>query len=210
MSREGATLVLLTGGRSSRMGVDKATLDAGGMPLAARPVTALAGLCDEVVLAGRAVPGIEGRVVTDALGAEGPLAGIVAGLLAARRRLCVVAACDMPAIDPGVVALLLDAAERLSGTQVAVCAGASSLLEPLPLATPASAAPAFGAALAAGVRSIRGAIERLRVEVVPAAAWRAIDPAGRTFESWNSPADVRDLEPPPPPSVEDPRMTDRS
>ncbi|HET9050535.1 MAG TPA: molybdenum cofactor guanylyltransferase [Candidatus Dormibacteraeota bacterium] len=201
MRAAGATLVVLTGGRSSRMGVDKALLDAGGVPLAARPALALAALCDEVVLAGRAVPGVAGRVVPDAPGAEGPLAGIVAGLRAASRDLCVVAACDMPTIEPGLVALLLDALEQDPALDVAVCAGAGGRLEPLPFAARRAAAVGrLETAVEAGVRSINGALEAALAGVVPARAWRQVDPDGATFASWNTPSDVRELPPlrPPP------------
>jgi molybdopterin-guanine dinucleotide biosynthesis protein A len=187
-----AGLVVLTGGRSSRMGGDKAVLDAGGMPLAARPAAALAEICDDVVLAGRAVSGVAGRVVADEPGTEGPLAGLVAGLRAAHRDVCVVAGCDMPAIDPGVVGLLLDVLGDRS-VDAAVCSRAGGELEPLPLVIRASAANALAEVLTAGDRSLRGGLAAVRTAIVPVAHWSPLDPEGRTFESWNRPSDIRPM-----------------
>ena len=175
------------------MGRDKATIDAGGMPLAARPGHALARLCDDVVLAGRAVPGVAGRVVADEHGAEGPLAGLVAGLRAARHPVCVIAACDMPAIHAGVVELLLDTLDGDAAASAAHCARAGGALEPLPAVVRTAAIPALAAALALGARSLRDGLAALPLARLAEVEWALIDPLGATFESWNRPEDVRPL-----------------
>lgn len=186
-----ASLIVLTGGRSTRMGRDKAAMDAGGMPLAARPVRALAGLCDDVVLAGRAVEGVVGTVVADEAGVAGPLGGVLAGLRAARRELCVVAGCDMPAIDASLVALLLDALEGDASLRAACCARSGGLLEPLPFAIRREA----GSTLAAlhGAPSLRDGLTALSASVLPESVWSRVDPEGWTFESWNRPEDIRPI-----------------
>lgn len=183
------TLVLLTGGRSRRMGRDKATMMVDGRPLAMRPVEALRPLVEEIVVAGHAVPGLGGRVVADTVAGAGPLAGVVAGLAAVHTPLAVAVACDMPTVVPGVVALILGRLGDEPGLLAACCAGPLGL-EPLPLALrPAALAP-LEEALARGERALRAALQGARLGVVEEAAWRGIDPGGRCFANWNRPDEV--------------------
>jgi molybdenum cofactor guanylyltransferase len=185
----GVTLVLLTGGRSRRMGRDKATLPVEGRPLGLRPVEALRALVDEVVVAGPRLPGLEARAVADAVPGGGPLAGVVAGLTAARTPLAVVAACDMPSLLPALVSLLLGRLESRPELLAACCRGPRGL-EPLPLALRTAASAPLGAALAAGVRALREAVDGPGLGVVEEPEWRAVDPQGSSFVNWNLPEEV--------------------
>jgi len=71
--------VVLAGGKSSRFGSDKALAEVGGRTLIARAVDQLAGLCEDVVVAGRAEAPT--RTIPDWPGPDhGPLGGIAAAL----------------------------------------------------------------------------------------------------------------------------------
>jgi molybdopterin-guanine dinucleotide biosynthesis protein A len=98
--------IVLAGGRSSRMGTDKARLAVDGVPLLRRIVETIAPLCRGVTVV---VPASDPQRYTDLLGPDtalaadryddkGPLAGIHAGLLAMPDECgCgFVIACDMP------------------------------------------------------------------------------------------------------------------
>jgi molybdopterin-guanine dinucleotide biosynthesis protein A len=89
------------------MGRDKLLLEVGGATLVERVAGALSPRCEEVILAGRetAPPGV--RAVADSRVGEGPLAGMEAGLAAARHPLVFVAAGDMPFLSPELVDHLL-------------------------------------------------------------------------------------------------------
>jgi molybdenum cofactor guanylyltransferase len=72
---------VLAGGRSSRMGKDKALLTLGGEPLVKRAVRKLGKVCSEVAIAGGTRELMQfGRVVPDESAGCGPLGGIVAAL----------------------------------------------------------------------------------------------------------------------------------
>lgn len=190
-------LLLLTGGASARMGADKAGLDAGGVPLALRPVLALRPLCGEVVLAGRAVAGIDAPVVLDPHPGAGPLAGLVSGAEALSTDFIVVVACDMPAVEPGLVGLLLELlADAGPGVQAAACADAAGRLEPLPLVMRREARGLLQAAALAGAQALQEGLAALAVLVVGEPDWRPADPGATSFENWNRPGDVRSLLPP--------------
>lgn len=103
------------------MGRDKLSLEVDGEPLIRRVATALSARCDEVLVVGSGVwnlPGNPRRVLDERPGAQGPLAGIEAGLSAARNRLAFVAAGDMPFLEPGFVRHLLDHLAESGGSVV--------------------------------------------------------------------------------------------
>jgi molybdopterin-guanine dinucleotide biosynthesis protein A len=183
------TLILLTGGRSRRMGRDKATMEVEGRPLGLRPVEALGPMVAEVVVAGRPLPGLEARVVADPVAGAGPLAGVVAGLRALRTPLAVAVACDMPSLVPAVVGMLLDRLRADPALVGACCEGAQGI-EPLPLALRAAAEAPMRAALERGERALRVALGAAAVSLAPESSWRPLDPEGRCFVNWNRPDEV--------------------
>ena len=77
--------IVLAGGRSSRMGRAKASLDWEGAPLLSRTVATLGAVADRVVVVrspGQALPPlpVAVTVVEDARPGRGPLEGLLAGL----------------------------------------------------------------------------------------------------------------------------------
>ena len=185
----GVTGLLLAGGRSSRMGTDKALLEFEGEPLAQRVARALDEICDEVIVAsgdGRHLASLGLEEVADAAPDAGPLAGLVAGLERARHPVVAVAAVDLPHASPVVLALLL----RLRQTEDAVVPRTDEGLQPLHAVYAASAAAKLRAALESGERSVRRALDRLDVRVVPPDEWNAADPTGSFARNVNRPEDL--------------------
>lgn len=126
-----ATLLLLAGGESRRMGVAKARLPVGSSSLLEWQHHRLGAGFDEVLISTNepAVAPAGVRVVADRLPGRGPLAGIEAGLAAARNDALVVVACDMPRVTATLLADLVlrsegwDAAvPRVAGRPEPVCA----------------------------------------------------------------------------------------
>lgn len=97
-----STAFILAGGRSSRMGTDKAFLRLGGLTLLEHAIALAKEVCDKVVLVGdkqRLRP--YGWVVQDKFEGRGPLAGIQAALSSESARFTnLILSVDMPAI-PG-------------------------------------------------------------------------------------------------------------
>jgi molybdopterin-guanine dinucleotide biosynthesis protein A len=88
---------VLAGGKSSRMGQDKALLQLAGKPLIARAVERLAEVCETVsILSGREEFRTFGRLVRDVHPGCGPLGGMEAALLDAETPWCLFLAVDMP------------------------------------------------------------------------------------------------------------------
>jgi molybdopterin-guanine dinucleotide biosynthesis protein A len=106
---EGAvTGIVLAGGKSSRMGRNKALLELDGRPLIERVLESLDPFTDDRLIVTNAPEEYAHLGVTmcsDRILGQGPLSGIHAGLLAASGTLNFVVACDLPFISRGVLGL---------------------------------------------------------------------------------------------------------
>jgi molybdopterin-guanine dinucleotide biosynthesis protein A len=94
--------VILAGGKSTRMGRNKALLDLEGETLIGRVYRILKKAFSEVLISANDVEtyGFLGApIVRDAFAAGGSLAGIHAGLLNSRGEHCFFLACDMPFVN---------------------------------------------------------------------------------------------------------------
>lgn len=104
------TGVLLAGGKSRRMGQDKALLELEGEPLFRRSLNLLHQLCGSVLISGErpdlAPPGVP--AIADTYPGSS-LGGIYTGLEAAPTAWIFVAPCDMPYPNWGIAAALLNA-----------------------------------------------------------------------------------------------------
>jgi molybdopterin-guanine dinucleotide biosynthesis protein A len=99
--------VLLTGGASTRMGRDKATLVVDGEMLAVRAARILQAACDPVVEVGPGVTDL--RAVRESPPGSGPLAGLLAAYDALEADGSVLLlACDLPFVTDAVVRMLVE------------------------------------------------------------------------------------------------------
>jgi len=136
-SRDGRlTCVVLAGGRSLRLGRDKALEELGGESLLRRIVRRLIPLATEIIVVGalnmepHRLPtpaGTEIRTVGDVYEGRGVLAGIHAGLSAARSFHSAVVACDMPFVNVTLLRRLVD----FCGPHDVVIPRHGDLIEPL-------------------------------------------------------------------------------
>jgi molybdopterin-guanine dinucleotide biosynthesis protein A len=169
---------VLVGGRSSRMGRDKALLELDGVALAARAASLLAAVCDVVALVGDAARyGHLGYpVFPDEAPAAGPLAGIVTALGRTASEWNLILACDMPAVTPGLLAELQQQAGR-SLADCVVPSGSTGLPEPLCAAYRRRCLAPLENAVRTGNWKLRKALELLRYETwtVPEAELRNVN-----------------------------------
>jgi molybdopterin-guanine dinucleotide biosynthesis protein A len=95
------TGVLLVGGASSRFGSPKALAELDGTTLAERAWHVLGEACDERIAFGKAADGLElpFDVVDDGADVRAPIAGVVAGLRAAKHDVCVFLPVDCPLVS---------------------------------------------------------------------------------------------------------------
>jgi molybdenum cofactor guanylyltransferase len=184
-----ASGLVLAGGRSARMGRDKALLELGGRTLIERAVAVLAPIAAEVRLATgreRRYEDLGRPIVLDRVADGGPLAGIEAGLAAAEPGYVVVLAVDMPRVTTELVEALLARAraEDLDACLLASDAGPEPLCAVLHtrLARPLAEALERGARRAASVLELSP-----RVAVVHE---RELDAGAAAATNVNTPGDL--------------------
>src|SRR5215472_3626417 len=109
---EDTACIVLAGGRSTRMGSDKALLPLPGqdrLTFIERLVSTLTPLCAETILVARDAAGAANytfpdvQIVTDKMPDQGPLMGLYSGLSAIHTQRALVVAVDMPFILPALV-----------------------------------------------------------------------------------------------------------
>ena len=112
--------VILAGGKSTRMGRNKAELDWEGTTLIGYHAEKLRslGICD-IILSGYRKPIGGTRFAEDIYPGKGPLGGIHAGLLAAHKPHCLVLSVDAPLVPEDTLLSLVDA-HIASGNSITV------------------------------------------------------------------------------------------
>lgn len=192
--------IVLAGGRSTRMGRDKASLPWRGTTLVAYVCGVLHRAVDGPVVvvgaAGQQLPELPpwAEVATDPACDLGPVQGVAAGLaaVAGRADMAFVAATDLALLDETVVRFLLGELGARPEAQVVVPVvdGHRQLLAS---AYRVEAADSLRAALARGERRLRAAVTGLRLHDVPApdllddGEVRRADPSLASFTNLNDP-----------------------
>jgi molybdopterin-guanine dinucleotide biosynthesis protein A len=191
------TGLVLAGGRGQRMGgVDKGLQAFRGRPLVAHAIERLAPQVHEILVSANrnasAYQAFAARVIADdsSNGLEsypGPLAGILAGLRAARTPWLAVVPCDAPFLPLDLVARLADAAADGTGAVVQRDQGARGRrLEPVCCLLATSLADELARHLASGQRQVEGWIAR---HAAPVPFDRAGDTAA--FANFNTLDELR-------------------
>jgi molybdopterin-guanine dinucleotide biosynthesis protein A len=178
-----ASLLVLAGGGSRRMGRPKAWLGVGDTFLLRYVVDRLAPAFSEVMVSFAEPEQLEAplpyRIVFDRKRSAGPLAGLEAGLLAARNEVVFAIACDMPYVTQDVAQMAIATARRSDAAIPRI----DGRPEPVCGAYRRTALPAITEALDAGRLKTADAIAELDV------TWlEGLDPD--LFRSLNTPEDM--------------------
>jgi molybdopterin-guanine dinucleotide biosynthesis protein A len=181
--------VVLAGGRSSRMGHDKASLLIAGEPLLQRVVGRVRQALAEVLVVGpqelkRLVPGV--RVIPDVEVARGPLGGLVTALQTVDTSWIFVVGCDMPFVEPALVSAMV-AQAAAHGECDALVLRSERGAEPLHAVYSCACLPRAVAQLASGDRSMHRFLGGLRVCELGRAEVAQYDPRGLSSFNANNP-----------------------
>jgi molybdopterin-guanine dinucleotide biosynthesis protein A len=170
------------------MGRDKAALPFGELPLLSWIVKKVATVCDPVIIVAKTADAYRdsgATVVTDRWPGEGPLVGLHAGLMATQTEYAAAVACDLPFVDPALLAGLITLAPGWS----AVVPDALGNVHPLCAIYHRSVGQHAEAILTRGGGSLRRllAVPALRVRFVRDDELRTWDPQLRSFTNLNTP-----------------------
>ncbi len=183
--------VVLAGGRSRRLGLDKALVRFGGVPLLRIVVERVAQVCREVVVAVDRPERYEGlglptRLVTDESPGLGPLSGLQAGLRTCRTEHMLVAACDLPFLNVELLRYMAS----LPRSYQALAPWRDGRWEPLHAIYARSCLEAADAMATSGGGSMQKLLGRLEVRRLDEEEVGRLDPDGLSLVNLNERSDL--------------------
>lgn len=183
------TAAVLAGGRSSRMGVDKARLLFEGRLLIQHMVSRLAEWTDDVLVVAaqaQAYDDVGIACAVDRLPNAGPLGGLYTAVCEARRPHVLAVGVDMPFIQWPLAEHLLTLAPNMD----AVVPRTAGRLEPLCAVYAVTCRPAIRAAIRNGWLDMAAFHGDVRVRYVDDAELDAFDPGRLSLINLNTPEDI--------------------
>jgi molybdopterin-guanine dinucleotide biosynthesis protein A len=187
------TGAILAGGKSSRMGQNKALMSLGGHRLIDRVAHVLADIFAELLLvtntpeiyADLGVP-----MVNDVFPEKGSLGGIYSAVYHAPTLYCFVVACDMPFLQAAVVRYLVD---HIADHDV-VIPDVHGEMQPLHAVYSKTCLAPIRQRLDANRLKIIGFLPDVRVRIVTTGEVLRLDPELHTFQNLNTPAEFQATE----------------
>ncbi|NLJ77476.1 MAG: molybdenum cofactor guanylyltransferase [Peptococcaceae bacterium] len=181
--------VILAGGKSRRMGTNKAFLTVGKEAMIERIAGELGQVFQEILVSGG--DGEIGRrlglrVVPDLMKGLGPLSGIHASLLAAKSPKCLFVPCDMPFLHAELAGIMADLSDGYDVT-VPLYGG---YLQPLFAIYDKSCLPAVEEALKESRYKVVDIYQQLRVKYVSEAVLGSVADIDTLFFNVNTPLDL--------------------
>jgi molybdenum cofactor guanylyltransferase len=187
------TIAIQAGGRSSRMGRDKALLPLGGRPLIEHVIERVEGLGDEILITTNqpdeyAFLGL--RMVGDQRPGAGALDGLLTALEAAGGERVLLLACDMPFVSRSLIEQML----AIDTDAEVVIPRLGGKLQPLHAIYSKSCAGPIREALEAGEKRMISFFPRIQTWIVEQEILDQHDPEGLSFFNANTPEDLAQAE----------------
>ncbi|MGH9220668.1 MAG: molybdenum cofactor guanylyltransferase [Vicinamibacterales bacterium] len=186
--------IVLCGGKSTRMGVPKATLPFGTETMVQRVVRLLGTVVSPVIVVaarGQSLPALpdEVRVARDEREARGPLEGIRAGLsaLPASTDAAYITSCDVPLLVPAFVERMID----LMGDHDIAVIEVDGFPHPLSAIYRRDTLPHVERLLASDRLRPVFLFEAVRTRRVKPEEMEVVDPELKTLRNLNTPEDYR-------------------
>ena len=176
---------LLVGGRSSRMGTDKALLPWGGTTVVEHLAELLERTVGSATLVGEPIryQHLSLPVLADLQPGQGPLSGIEAALASGQARWNLILACDIPAVSSDLLVRLKAVAGAQDSCSPVLVRDSTGRVHPLCAAYHQSLLPRVRAFLAAGERRLMKLVDSLQPVYVEAdQELRNIN----TLEEWHA------------------------
>ncbi|MCK9419501.1 MAG: molybdenum cofactor guanylyltransferase [Nitrospirae bacterium] len=185
------TGIVLSGGENRRMGRDKAFLKLEGAPLIEHVLRALRAVFPRIIIVTNAPSSYvsyDALAINDAVDKRGPLTGIYTGLLNSTDEYNFVAACDMPFLNPDLIAYMAGLAD---GHDIVVPKIAGRV-EPLHAIYSKGLLPLIEKRLQGDARNVQGIFGEARVRYVRETEIDSFDPEHRSFKNLNTPEEYKE------------------
>ena len=186
------SIILQAGGKSTRMGTDKALVPFLGRTLIGHILHQVAPLSDDIAIIANHPQPYEAYgvpVFQDVYPDWGALGGLHAAVHHARRDLCLVLACDMPFIVPEFLSFLVEEAEGFDA--VIPILEETGFTEPFRAVYRKTCLLHIEQAIKNEKRRVNSFFDQVRVRYVNQVEIEAFDPALRTFFNINTPEELQ-------------------
>jgi molybdenum cofactor guanylyltransferase len=181
---------ILAGGKSSRMGVDKAFLDFGGQTLLDRALDLMGAVCERAAIVGDPARFSKYEfVVADIFSGCGPLAGIHAALVDSSAELNLMLAVDMPFVSKELLEFVFAAADAEDNRAIITVPRVGNGFQPLCAVYRRAFSTSAEQALRAGKYKIDGAFSGVPIRVIEEAELMAAGFTEQSFFNVNTPQD---------------------
>ena len=184
------TAIILAGGRSSRLGRNKALEKIGGKYLIKRVIDSLAQLGDDIIVVSTApnqLPSLNIEKVLDTYPHTGAKVGLCTGINASLSFYTLVVACDMPFLNIDLLRYLLDSAPGFD----AVIPRIGDKIEPLHAVYSKNCIPALEEQISKGKLKISDLFNEINVRYVETEEIERYDPQHLSLFNINSEADLK-------------------
>ncbi|NDJ74791.1 MAG: molybdenum cofactor guanylyltransferase [Chloroflexi bacterium] len=189
------TVALMAGGQSTRMGTDKALVELSGQPLIEHVLTRVTTLPDirqTLLITNHPAryAHLELPTFPDVIPGKGALGGIYTALRHSPTPFVLVAACDMPFIQPLLLGYLREVLIAANGALDVIVPRVAGRPQGLLAIYSRACLPAIRADLESDLLKVIGFYDRVRVRYVDEAEYAPFDPQGRSFFNVNTPHDL--------------------
>ncbi len=190
IGKEHFTALLLAGGKSSRMGKNKALLPFGKTNVLDFMIARLQQVCDEVIIVTtptQAYPHLRLRKIFDIVENKFSLGGLYSGLLQSPTEINFVCGCDMPLLEPQLIRYLIAQIDDND----AVVPNLGGFFEPLCAVYSKVCLPYIAAQLQTEDLRMTSWLKQARVRFVEEEELSVIDPMMLSFLNMNTPEDYQ-------------------
>jgi molybdopterin-guanine dinucleotide biosynthesis protein A len=180
--------IILAGGRSSRMGVDKGLMDFNGQPLVKYAIELLDMFCNDIIISAN-MPDYERfgyPVVPDKKEGLGPAEGIISTLNKAKNEWCIILSCDVPFVTPSIINRL---SEEIKNCNAVVPRHANGV-EPLVAIYNKKFLKTFEECIGKGINKMQDILEKGEVCYVD--FQEELDVDSHLFDNINSFSDIKE------------------
>jgi molybdopterin-guanine dinucleotide biosynthesis protein A len=187
------SVAVMAGGKSRRMGSDKAFIPFRGRPLIEHVLDRVAGLANELVIITNdpdPYSHLGHPIFGDIYRDSGPLGGIHSALLHGKHEYLLVVACDMPWLSRPLLSHMIS----LRDTADAIVPRWGRFPEPLHAIYSKSCLAPVENRLKAGMLKVVGFYGQADVRFIDREEIEHFDPEGRSFVNVNTPGDLAEVE----------------
>ncbi|MCA9905229.1 MAG: molybdenum cofactor guanylyltransferase [Anaerolineae bacterium] len=183
------SVAISAGGKSTRMGTDKALVDLNGKPVIERLLARVRdlGQAETILIANRpeAYTHLGLPTFPDALADTGSLGGIYTAILRSQQPYTLVLACDMPFVNPDLLRHMLSL--RAGDQYDAIVPRVEGYPEGLHAVYSKACLPPIRRRLDADQLKVIGFYADVRVRYLDEKEWQSFDPDGISFYNVNTP-----------------------